>query len=72
MITYIGQAVIMLLTAQLTCDVLRGIATIPVHIAGGFCFALICIAAGNMDRNSIFYPSLLGAYCWIIILGSAA
>jgi hypothetical protein len=69
-LTYTGQLVLTFQTAMLTIDALAGDVTMPAINAAGFLFALACIAVGNLDRNSLAIPSIIGAICWAIILGA--
>ena len=70
LITYCGQIILTFQTAILMIDSLAGDVNMPAINAAGFCFALACIAVGNLDRNSIALPSILGAIFWAVILGA--
>jgi len=70
LITYSGQAILTVQTAALSWDALAGNVTMPVINAAGFIFALLMIAVGNLDRNSIAVPSIIGAILWAITLGA--
>jgi hypothetical protein len=72
LITYIGQAITCTFATVAVVDSLTGNAIIPALTASGFALALLAIAVGNMDRNSIFYPSVYGSACWLVILRVAA
>jgi hypothetical protein len=70
-ITYLGQTILSVQTFVLMMDVLSELATVGPLNSAGFLIACVCIAVGNIDRNSIFYPSLLGGIMWSIILGGS-
>ena len=66
--TYIGQGILFGFTVMLAINVTLGLATIPVLNASGFMLALMLIAIGNLDRNSIALPSLISMLIWLYIL----
>lgn len=71
LLTYLGQIVLGLQTAILCYACMIETAFVPPGNAAGFMVALIFIALGNLDRDSIAVPSILGAIMWALILGAS-